>query len=124
MRLLLYVFIGGGLGSICRYGISQLWSSNQGHYGTLTANIISCLILGVLIGLNADGILKNEHRLLLMTGFCGGFSTFSTFSAELVQLYQGDQIVSTLGHLALSIVAGVVSILAGIFIARAILSMS
>lgn len=118
MNLIFYVFVGGGLGSICRYGITKLWPLSQLHYGTLTANIISCLILGFLIGMNAEGILKNEQRLLLMTGFCGGFSTFSTFSGELVQLYQGDQVISSVLYLSLSIFAGVASILIGMLLSK------
>ena len=121
MNLIFYVFIGGGLGSICRYGITQLWPLSQLHYSTLTANVISCLILGFLIGMNAEGILKNEQRLLLMTGFCGGFSTFSTFSGELVQLYQGDQVISTILYLSLSNIAGVLSILIGMFFSKVII---
>ncbi len=122
MNLLFYVFIGGGLGSICRYGVTKLWPLSQIHYGTLSANIISCIILGVLIGMNAEGILKSEQRLLLMTGFCGGFSTFSTFSAELVQLYHGNQINAAIIHMTASIVAGVFSILFGMFLAKFVTS--
>ncbi len=118
MSSLFYVFIGGGLGSICRYGIGQAWDSSHTHYGTLIANIISCLILGLLIGMSAESLLKSHHRLLLMTGFCGGFSTFSTFSGEMVQLYQGGNMTEASIYLVASIVAGIVSILVGLYLAK------
>jgi len=118
MTSFLYVFLGGGLGSICRYGISRFWDSSHLFYGTLMANVISCLILGILIGMNAEHLLKSHQKMLLMTGFCGGFSTFSTFSGEIVQLYQGGQIMTAGGYIIGSIVAGVVCILIGMFVAR------
>ncbi len=122
MRLLLYVFIGGGLGSVCRYGVGKLWSSSIFPVGTLMANIISCIILGILIGINAEDILKTEQKVLLMTGFCGGFSTFSTFSAELVQLVQDGASFSAISYLLLSLISGILSILAGIYLSRLILT--
>jgi len=79
-----WVFLGGGLGSICRYGISKLLSGNHFDFplATLLANIISCIILGYLFGVTLKAGLTNQAKLLWMTGFCGGFSTFSTFSLE------------------------------------------
>ena len=71
MSSLFYVFIGGGLGSLCRYGIGQAWDSSHFYLGTFLANVISCLILGFLIGMSSESLLKSPHRLLLMTGFCG-----------------------------------------------------
>jgi len=118
MSSLLYVFLGGGLGSLCRYGISKAWDTSHLHYGTLVANVISCLILGLLIGMTSQEMLKSEQKLLLMTGFCGGFSTFSTFSGELVQLYQGGNAIAAGTYMLISIVAGIACILIGMYVAR------
>lgn len=88
MQAYLLVFLGGGLGSICRFGIAEALRSHHYHFpfATFAANILSCIILGVLLGLSFRGDLNPSTRFLLMTGFCGGFSTFSTFSGETYQL--------------------------------------
>ena len=86
MYSILAVFIGGGLGSLCRFGISRLTLAvirSDFPFGTLLSNAISCLVLALVVNqyvqkesLTADPTVK----FLLITGFCGGFSTFSTFS--------------------------------------------
>ncbi|MEM1326339.1 MAG: fluoride efflux transporter CrcB [Bacteroidota bacterium] len=87
------VFIGGGLGSICRYGIALLLRpyTDQFPYATLMANIVSCVILGWLFAYSQRVGLSSNATLLLMTGFCGGFSTFSTFSLETFTLFTSGQ---------------------------------
>ena len=84
------VFIGGGFGSICRYGIAHWLSGHNLDFplATFLANAISCIILGMLIGLQLKSGVSTEQRFLLMTGFCGGFSTFSTFTGETLLLFQ------------------------------------
>lgn len=90
MQAFLMVFIGGGLGSMCRYGIARLLQSQELTFplATFIANALACIVLGALMGLSLKGDLSTPTKLLLMTGFCGGFSTFSTFSAETFQLLE------------------------------------
>ena len=115
---LLFVFIGGGLGSLCRYGIGTWLSDYSFPYGTLVANFISCLLLGFFIGLASQEILKSDARLFLMTGFCGGFSTFSTFSGEIIALIQNGQLTSGILYIFASLAIGLLAILLGLFIAK------
>lgn len=85
MKPLLLVFLGGGLGSTLRYGLSKYLNSTITGipYGTFAANILGSLLIGIILGIAAknDSISQNT-MLLLATGFCGGFTTFSTFAYE------------------------------------------
>lgn len=115
----LLVFVGGGLGSLCRYGLG-LWlgPSNSFPLATFVANILSCILLGVLVALASRQLLSPEYRLLLITGFCGGFSTFSTFSYELVQLMRQAQWLASLFYMAASLLAGLASLYLAIRLAQ------
>jgi CrcB protein len=83
------VGLGSMAGGVSRYGIS-LWTQNISvfsiPYGTLISNIAGCLIVGVIAGISGKSeLLSSEMRLLLATGFCGGFTTMSSFIYELGQ---------------------------------------
>ena len=90
MKQLLYVFFGGGLGSVLRFMVSnytqKLWNINSFPMGTFLVNIIGCFLIGIFSAyfMKSDSVLK----FLLIAGFCGGFTTFSTFSAENISLWQ------------------------------------
>jgi len=99
------VFIGGGLGSICRYAIAISGKQWLGDFPlhTLAANFFASFILGCIIAYMAT--MPNKPSFLnafLAIGFCGGFSTFSTFSAENFQLLQNGQIGLALLYIGLS----------------------
>jgi CrcB protein len=91
---LISIFIGGGLGSLARYGLSLLFPYREGFpLATFCANIAASFILGLVLGWisKIDAGSSNQLKLFLVTGFCGGFSTFSTFSAETLQLIKAQQ---------------------------------
>ena len=113
----LLVFLGGGLGSICRYAVARALPAYEWPVATLLANMLSCIVLGALVALAAREMVSLNYRLLLMTGFCGGFSTFSTFSYEtLVFLREGDFGLAAL-YVGLSLFAGLICLLLGLKIA-------
>ena len=118
MAAFFYVFLGGGAGSICRYSIAKMISNTTFPYATMVANIISCIILGFLIGYHQKTGLSDTNRLIFMTGFCGGFSTFSTFSAETFQLFENGNIASAFGNIFLSITICLFCIFIGLKLAN------
>ena len=114
----LAVFIGGGLGSICRYGIARLLAPWQFTfpYATLIANILSCIILGFMVAFVAKNTMNDAWRLLIMVGFCGGFSTFSTFTNETYRLFETGNTVYALSNILFSLLLCVISIYLGLLL--------
>lgn len=123
-RDLLYIFLGGGLGSVVRFATSKWISSlhnQQFPYGTLVANIIACLILGFVIGVaDHKQIISPAARLFWAVGFCGGFSTFSTFSAETISLLQNGFHLSTVLYVIGSFVFCITATYAGLYLGEQI----
>lgn len=115
MYNLIFVFLGGGLGSVFRYVISYFTVTESTSFpiATLITNILASFILGVLLGIQVKNNLQDHHALLLMTGFCGGFSTFSTFSAESLRLFQNQEVGLAILYIAASIVFGLLSVYIG-----------
>lgn len=112
----MYVFLGGGLGSLFRYGIGIYFSSSENEFpmATFVANIIACLILGVLVGMQMKNNLNSSFALLLMTGFCGGFSTFSTFSNDTLKLFENQQFGLGILYVGGSVIVGLLAVYCGI----------
>ena len=123
MKSLLLVFIGGGTGSAARYLLGKYLNSTTTGipYGTFAANVIGSLLIGVILGwaLKNDSLSSNT-ALLLATGFCGGFTTFSTFAYENhVFLKSGDFMTFAIYAIA-SFALGIVAVFGGMELAKAL----
>jgi fluoride exporter len=119
---ILIVGLGGGIGSILRY-LCQKWINESYQHNfplaTFLVNIFGCLLIGILYALGEKGnILSPQTRLLLITGFCGGFTTFSTFAFENMNLLRtGDNFYFILYAVG-SVVLGIAAVYFGSFIVK------
>ena len=121
MKSVIAVFLGGGIGSVARFLLSaamQRTFPGLFPYGTFAVNILGSLLLGILIGLSSRSLPTPEWRMLLAVGFCGGFTTFSTFSLETAELLRGAHYTAALVYTGASVVVGLGAVCAGLWIAR------
>ncbi len=105
----LAVFVGGGGGSVLRFAMSKAIVANewlQGHWATLLINILASIVLVVIVDAYDDKS-KIMYLLLLGTGFCGGWSTFSTFSMETISLISAGRTIEAALYVGLSIFLGI-----------------
>ena len=123
MRIVALVGIGSFIGGTLRYLIAQMVQSkflSAFPFGTLTVNIIGCLVIGIVFGLSEKLNLSPEWRLFLATGICGGFTTFSAFSLETMQLLRVGQIFYGLLYVATSILVGLLAVYLGMTLLKLI----
>ena len=108
---------GGFIGTCGRYAVSRLtatWAVAPFPMGTFAVNMLGCLLIGVLAGLaERGGVISQNASLLLITGVCGGFTTFSTFSNEMFAMIQLRQYMTCGIYFVLSVVLGVSLVWAG-----------
>ena len=121
LKELVYIFLGSGLGGLTRFGLGR-WVNNfhRSHFplGTFTVNILACLVLGFVVGLaESRQIVSPQARLFWVVGFCGGFSTFSTFSSETLSLLQSGHHAINLFYILASVVVCLGATFLGLFIA-------
>jgi len=117
MKHLLLVGLGGFIGSVARFLVSKLnlsWHFLSIPMGTLTVNVLGSFIIGILVGISVKSdLISTDLRLFLMVGFCGGFTTFSSFSSENLMLMQNGQVFTVLIYTALSILLGFLAVYLG-----------
>ena len=121
MKQLLLVFVGGGFGSVLRYLLGRYLNSAESGipYGTFAANILGSLLIGFILGLAAKNeALTQNQTLLLATGFCGGFTTFSTFAYENHVFLKSGDFSSFAFYTIASFVVGFLAVFAGIYLVK------
>ena len=121
MKELLLVFLGGGLGSIARFLVAKAYAGwhLSFPFATLTVNFLSCLVFGLIIMLGADRLnISTSLKLLLLTGFCGGFSTYSTFTFETIELFKNGNNSLAFSNILLNFFLSVSGLYLGATIAK------
>jgi len=122
IRNLLLVALGGGLGSALRYLCQRWFALNYPHHfpwGTFTVNVAGCVLIGIFWGLTFKTYANNEHwKLFLMTGICGGFTTFSAFTLEGIGLLREQRLTLFFSYIIGSLVLGLLATWAGMKLIR------
>ena len=122
LRSLLLVAVGGALGSAARFLLSKVVQEHAATafpLATFAVNVAGCLAIGIVYGLSARGAMTDVGlKLLLTTGFCGGFTTFSTFCNEGCSLLRGGNVWTAFAYMAGSLAAGLAAVALGLWLAQ------
>jgi fluoride exporter len=113
---LLYIALFGALGSLSRYGVGLLaraWFGETFPWGTLLINTLGSFLLGLIVSLALAGRVSESTRLAIGVGFCGAFTTFSTFELETQQLFAQGRGLEAFGYATISFLCGFGAIVAG-----------
>ena len=125
-KLIAVVTVGGGLGSAARFLLGPLVQQRVPFdfpTGTLLINVTGSLLIGLFMQIGVDTrVFSPEARFFLTTGLCGGFTTFSTFSYETMQLIEDDRYVAAAGYVAVSVLLSLAACVLGIAAARGMLA--
>ena len=122
MKKLFYIAIGGAIGSVLRYLTSVLvnkyWSTSF-PLATFLTNVVGCFLIGFLMGILENNYLTNSNlKWFLITGFCGGFTTFSTFGLENINLFHHQNSAMAFLYVGASVIVGLASVWLGLFVTK------
>ena len=119
MKSFLLVFLGGGLGSGLRYLVTITMNqySKVLPFGTFTVNMLGCLLIGLILGYaQRENTLTSNQTLLLATGFCGGFTTFSAFANENLELIKNGELFNFSVYTISSVSVGILAVFIGFYL--------
>ncbi|HYM92750.1 MAG TPA: fluoride efflux transporter CrcB [Chitinophagaceae bacterium] len=118
IKNILLIGLGGGVGSIARYLCQKWFAENIQHpfpWGTFVVNILGCFLIGLIYAMaEKTTLLSPQTRLLLITGLCGGFTTFSTFAFENMNMLRSGDSLYVLLYIVASVVLGIAAVFAAI----------
>ncbi|KEZ93235.1 MULTISPECIES: fluoride efflux transporter CrcB [Nonlabens] len=119
IKQLLLVFIGGGFGCVLRFLFSVWINTDQIKWiPTIVANVIGCFLLGLFLSLSHKNILDSHGYILLGIGFCGGLTTFSTFSVDVFKLTNESNYLGALIYLLLTIILGYIAVYCAYYLGK------
>lgn len=121
MKQILFVFIGGGFGSVLRFIVGKFLNNTETGipYGTFLANILGSLLIGLILGMAAkNASISDNYVVLLATGFCGGFTTFSAFAYENHLFLKSGDFLSFAIYTIASFVIGFLAVFSGIYLVK------
>jgi CrcB protein len=120
LKQILLAGLGGGIGSMLRFAAGQ-WTAKLNSFpvATFIVNILGCFLIGILAGLSSKRhVLDADMKVLLITGFCGGFTTFSAFSMENVRMYQAGNYTALIIYILSSIIIGFAAVWTGLLLTK------
>ncbi|WP_396146567.1 fluoride efflux transporter CrcB [Flavobacterium sp.] len=122
LKTIIYIGLGGAIGSVLRYltsvFVNKYWSQAF-PLATFLTNVLGCFIIGIFIGyLEKNNLANGNLKWFLVTGFCGGYTTFSTFGFENNLLLQSNQSLLAFSYIALSVLLGIFAVWFGLFVSK------
>ncbi len=126
MLTLLFVGIGGGVGSVCRFGVSELGAKLLGKsfpFGIFIVNVVGCFAIGIVAAFLLEerfwvNVSTHHARALLITGFIGGFTTFSSFSLDALMLFQKGEWTKAMTYIVLSVIISMLAVTVGFYLVK------
>ncbi|NQU21874.1 MAG: fluoride efflux transporter CrcB [Candidatus Nealsonbacteria bacterium] len=120
LQKLLWIAVAGGMGALARYGLSglvQRTTNGEFPWGTFVVNVTGCLVFGMLSAIAESRLsISGETRTIILVGFMGSFTTFSTFAFETSEMLRVSQWLAAAGNVAGHNIAGIIALLLGLYV--------